>query len=333
MKPAAMPYAVRLLASAALAVAVYIGIILSGDYLIKPEHTVTKGSVRVHPTLEAEVVRTAMVPDLVKSALVPANISRETLLTRTLKRKKLRKRRIIRLEEKLSSNLTQTFTIPKSTLAIKERFPMVPLCIDVNNRTVPIDSINTTDLQPAKKNVHDATLDKLEDVDVAASKSDSLPSFIKPGECTRARRESRSGLPVCTTELFRQYYERMGRFPECGEWVGTEGYGFAQKYELDFCRLQPYNWPECSMKKNFKHFLMMGDSTGWRLFMAMINSTIAMGDECTLARSEGSFSMSPSIEYFSMNRSSLRAAMVIQNRRLHLQLRLTDIFWSTHHPL
>lgn len=143
----------------------------------------------------------------------------------------------------------------------------------------------------------------------------TLPDFVFRDGCNVLLDDDRGVLPACSNNLFREYYSEFRGFPECGAWVGTESYGFAQRYLLDYCELQPYNWQECSLRKRFRHFLMMGDSTGWRLFMSLVNTTISMGSNCKLVKTEGEFSVTPSDEYFALNDDRLKKAFRIQNRK------------------
>ncbi|ELT89926.1 hypothetical protein CAPTEDRAFT_217991 [Capitella teleta] len=133
-----------------------------------------------------------------------------------------------------------------------------------------------------------------------------LPDFVRPdGKCEVPLAANRSSLPPCSHALFRSYYSKMRSYPECGTWVETEGYGFSQRYILDFCDFKPYNLPECSVRKGLHHILLLGDSTGWRTFMGLVNTTIWGGSNCHLVKSEGEKSMYPSSEYFSLGRKDL----------------------------
>ena len=132
--------------------------------------------------------------------------------------------------------------------------------------------------------------------------------------CHVATGPQRDQLPSCSLELFRDYYAVRSSFPECGRWVGKEGYGYAEKYVLDFCNLEPFNWQECSLEKNIRHILLTGDSTGWRLFMSLLNVTIAMGGDCEFIKSEGESSLTPNITYWSMGDDRIMKAFRVGQR-------------------
>ncbi|ELT89031.1 hypothetical protein CAPTEDRAFT_188748 [Capitella teleta] len=143
-----------------------------------------------------------------------------------------------------------------------------------------------------------------------------LPGFVRKGaKCQVLVEKHRTELPTCSTDLFREYYSIIGSFPECGMWLDTLGYGFSQRYGLDFCDFKAYNLPECSLRKRLHHILMLGDSTGWRTFMGLVNTTIWGGNTCHLVVEEGPFSMLPSTTYFSLGRRSLQNSLNVEERR------------------
>ncbi|ELU07467.1 hypothetical protein CAPTEDRAFT_212227, partial [Capitella teleta] len=144
----------------------------------------------------------------------------------------------------------------------------------------------------------------------------NLPDFVRPNRtCKVPIGSDRANLPPCTHSLFRSYYSKMASYPECGAWVETAGYGYSQRYILDFCEFKPYNLPECSLRNGLHHILFTGDSVGWRTYLSMVNTSIWAGSNCHLVKSEGPKSKTPSTEYFSVGHRSLNESFVVAERK------------------
>ncbi|ELT87094.1 hypothetical protein CAPTEDRAFT_213506 [Capitella teleta] len=145
-----------------------------------------------------------------------------------------------------------------------------------------------------------------------------LSGFMRKSvKCKVPIGENRTALPTCSTDLFREYFSKIGSFPDCGTWLDSVGYGFSQRYGLDFCEFKPYSLPECSRRKGLHHILMMGDSTGWRNFMGLLNTTIYAGSTCHIVKDEGPLSQTPSSEYFSLGHRSLNNSFSVKLRGCH----------------
>jgi hypothetical protein len=97
--------------------------------------------------------------------------------------------------------------------------------------------------------------------------------------------------------------------------VNTEGKELSTRYVLDFCNLRPTNWAECSLRKDIRHLLVMGDSTAYRTFASLINTTVWSGAHCEVIRDEGSKSHNPSTRFYSAGFKSVEAALHWQERR------------------
>ncbi|ELU09904.1 hypothetical protein CAPTEDRAFT_218708 [Capitella teleta] len=154
-----------------------------------------------------------------------------------------------------------------------------------------------------------------ENNNVDSSQPPNLPDFVKPNrKCKVPFGSDRAHLPPCTHSLLRSYYSKMASYPECGAWVETAGYGYSQRYILDFCEFKPYNLPECSLRNGLHHILFAGDSVGWRTYLSMVNTSIWAGSNCHLVKSEGTKSRTPSTEYFSVGHRSLNNSFVVVDR-------------------
>ena len=122
-------------------------------------------------------------------------------------------------------------------------------------------------------------------------------------------------LPPCSKEVFREYFRQEGAFPESGQWIKDNGYGYTDRFALDICKWEPFNLHQCLETKNIRHVLLIGDSTGWKLFVSFLNATLQMGGHCQFVRSEGRNSGKPNISYFSHGNAQLENAFTMKRRK------------------
>ncbi|ELU05107.1 hypothetical protein CAPTEDRAFT_216160 [Capitella teleta] len=125
----------------------------------------------------------------------------------------------------------------------------------------------------------------------------SRASIILPPERACRFSANRSSLPWCSVRRFRDHIRAYRAFPECGKWRDD-----LLNYDIDFCDWKDFNLRLCVSSKGIKRIVVLGDSAGTRLYLALLRLIEGKRGTCTMDEYEyPRRSTTPNTTYF-MNR-------------------------------